>query len=713
MNQVRHVFTFVALFVLASGCGNPQDPPASCAEHLIEACDGCGSCVDGAAVCDERVGMACGTCDGGMWSCVEGSVICNGGDAGINACGGCLALDHADGDGCGTCDSGRWQCDDGGLTCVGDLGDEALDVCGGCTGLDVIEGDRCDGGQWMCDATMLVCMEEECHDNVCGGCEMLDHQVGEACGPCNMGRWMCQGRNRVQCVDAIEPNACGGCGELSDEPGGCCGPCASGRWRCTEDGEQVTCEGARTPDSMDACGGCGLGDEIPGEPCGRCGVWTCTEDKELLCVAGEDCAATAEAFPDRVELRNLGRGTYVYTRTQTAVSGDLSGDGVPDLVLGVLGPHVHFGPFPDESDVHIDMFEEVDVDLRDDNGIAIYRMRIADLDQDGTSDLIYARSGWTHVYWGPLRPGLQCNPSRDPFWDDRPCTVANRGLTLTRVFDDLDAGTILLEGSEGDVVLLDVDNDPRPAVYVVRGPIARTSDTELLLERAEFVLHLSDQFSRVLGSVDVNGDGHNDLIASEPANYDVHVFSGRLLVFFGPLEPGTWLAKDADLVVHGRRLSEDLGWFLQSAGDVNGDGVEDVLVGSDYEKNLATILYGDREQPLARRSRVSGRDEQEGCGNPPATAPGDLNGDGFADLVVSVAESRGAECRLHVFWGPLPLGGVEPATADRIFRKEDAASLSAEFVGDLTGDGVAEFLVFGDGGHRERVQFAYPRTQWW
>lgn len=172
-------------------------------------------------------------------------------------------------------------------------------------------------------------VNEECPgaENACGGCDVLDHGVGTACGSgeCGLGTWQCVSDNAVSCVSTdVALNACGGCATLAMEPGedcgdcgearcvddpdqiGCvdpgfnscescielaaepdtsCGDCGGGTWICDPVGEDVVCD---TPTPTNACGGCDVLEQEVGDPCSAtcgAGFWDCATENTVLCDA--------------------------------------------------------------------------------------------------------------------------------------------------------------------------------------------------------------------------------------------------------------------------------------------------------------------------------------------------------------------------------------------------------------------------------------------
>ena len=125
--------------------------------------------------------------------------------------------------------------------------------------------------------------------NACGGVLPLIYRgvaaaPGDSCGGCGDGQLFCSGTSDLSCGGASEANACGGCGLLDGEVGASCGLCGDGRLACALG--TTDCVGARPPN---ACGGCTTLALEPGTECalsgGVAGVVVCAGGEGSLCAS--------------------------------------------------------------------------------------------------------------------------------------------------------------------------------------------------------------------------------------------------------------------------------------------------------------------------------------------------------------------------------------------------------------------------------------------
>ncbi len=204
----------------------------------------------------------------------------------------------------------------------------------------------------------------------------------------------------------------------------------------------------------------------------------------------------------------------------------------------------------------------------------------------------------------------------------------------------------------------------------------------------------SDQFGfSVAGAGDVNGDGFFDVVVGAPAARVIGVTAGTASVFYGSLtwtQPTIGTAPIADRVYEGNPdgvgLYHEFGRAVAGARDVNSDGYADVIVGAAYAAlptNLgsASVFYGGAAwtQPAEGSARTPNVLYQGvATGNYfsiSVAGAGDVNGDGFADLIVGAhfadPGTRRDAGTASVFFGgaSLPPGmlGV-PSVADRLFE---------------------------------------------
>jgi hypothetical protein len=192
---------------------------------------------------------------------------------------------------------------------------------------------------------------------------------------------------------------------------------------------------------------------------------------------------------------------------------------------------------------------------------------------------------------------------------------------------------------------------------------------------------------------DLNGDGYADVAVSAISEGGA---SGKVYVYFGSNKPDAV----ADLVMTGLTSVDQLGYSLAAAGDVNGDGFADLIVGAHGNSDggpqtgRAYVYFGGTNMDNVPDWILTGASFAERFGNTVGSA-GDVNGDGYADVIVG-AMFNGAlgsnTGRAYVFYG----GPSPNAVADLTFTGEAAGNFfgcSVGTAGDVSGDGYDDVIV--------------------
>ncbi|MBP6643809.1 MAG: FG-GAP repeat protein, partial [Flavobacteriales bacterium] len=195
---------------------------------------------------------------------------------------------------------------------------------------------------------------------------------------------------------------------------------------------------------------------------------------------------------------------------------------------------------------------------------------------------------------------------------------------------------------------------------------------------------------------DVNGDGYGDVIVGGPSYFDGSNTVGAAFVFYGSAVGITATGMDLEA---GAVNASSFGYSVGCAGDVNGDGYADVIIG---ETGGFTTLPGAAFVFLGTAGGLSatpvwtggGVQASAGYGSSVAGA-GDVNGDGYSDVLVGAPrkDNSGQTDEGHVMYyqgspNGLSFSGTRDQTLSSIFF---GTSVSA--AGDVNGDGYSDVIV--------------------
>ena len=210
----------------------------------------------------------------------------------------------------------------------------------------------------------------------------------------------------------------------------------------------------------------------------------------------------------------------------------------------------------------------------------------------------------------------------------------------------------------------------------------------------------NDGFGAVT-SGDFNGDGLRDLAISAVFHDTGARDAGRVYVYFG----GPHMDDKPDVILDGTQPAQYFGWGL-GAGDVNGDHVDDLIVGAPYDSKgghrsgRAWVYLGGPHFGGKSDLEVSCGIEDSGFGIASAFL-GDVNGDGFGDFAVSApthpggGTGRGAA---FVYFGGRELHD-RPDLVLEGERDHEGFGLIRQRTGDLNGDGYPDIAVASETGH--------------
>jgi len=219
------------------------------------------------------------------------------------------------------------------------------------------------------------------------------------------------------------------------------------------------------------------------------------------------------------------------------------------------------------------------------------------------------------------------------------------------------------------------------------------------------------------GVGDTDSDGYSDFMIGAPFNDDAGIDAGKAYLVRGR-QAADWgmdygLAQ-ADASFVGEAEGDQMGRRVSGAGDANGDGYDDFLLGASYNDQVApdagkayfflgrpTVDWGQAYPVAQADASFLGENGAEQAGRRVSTA-GDMNHDGLGDLIVSAphnsryASEAGASYLLYgrtaADWGlDYPL-----SQADIIFVGEaadDHAGYDVAPLGDMNGDGVDDLVL--------------------
>ena len=270
-----------------------------------------------------------------------------------------------------------------------------------------------------------------------------------------------------------------------------------------------------------------------------------------------------------------------------ASAGDIDADGSGDLLVTYAGTgyeHCNYcasasiarGPLVageyTTDDLDIQLLDDVDY-----SGPGYFSVAPGDMDGDGVDDLVLGERGDYSESYQAIGAFFIPGPmTGDAYIRDVSMVLAG-GVQATSSAGDQD-------GDGLTDLAFDVFSSDGGTVYILSAPGADANIADLAIA----TLTCSDSTHAVLDEAidsagDIDADGHPDLVIS---GYDRHGNSsadmGGAWIAYGPLIGAIDLSTAGTLLV-GDYAGVQAGWSVAGAGDTNGDGFDDVLIGGRYD----------------------------------------------------------------------------------------------------------------------------------
>jgi hypothetical protein len=371
------------------------------------------------------------------------------------------------------------------------------------------------------------------------------------------------------------------------------------------------------------------------------------------------CELTGDIGLSTADGKHTGESAYDYAGYVVAGVGDINGDGKDDILTGAW--------------------------LEDEGGNA---------------------AGSAYLIFGSSASNASLSAADGKFYGENPqdragAAVAGAGDLNGDGYDDLLIGAYGYD---------DGSANNAGAAYVLLGPISGTKNLGSIYDSRVIGESANDELGLALnGAGDLDADGYDDFLVGAPAySTSSSAGPGRVYVFYGSNSISSSLpASTADAILVGESNNDEAGLRVSTAGDWDGDGFDDVLIGAlgdddgGPDAGAAYVLLGPVVGTINLADahlKMVGESSSDKVGFA-LDVVGDMNDDGYSDVILGAyqqdyaASDAGAA---YLVFGNTTVSSMDLSIADvKLYGevKNHQAGYSVAGLGDIEGDGDPDILI--------------------
>ena len=332
--------------------------------------------------------------------------------------------------------------------------------------------------------------------------------------------------------------------------------------------------------------------------------------------------------------------------------GDIDNDGYDDIVIAAGGynesrgrAYLYWGSDRKSMDVKPD---EIFVpETEKGAAFSLGYPAIYDIDNDGYRDIILGAC----AYWSPGngkgRAYLYYGNTKE-LMDTSADLIFNEETLRDQFGHRIACGDVDNDGF-GDIVIGTIDyprGEQQDRTYIYYGGRKSIMDA-----KADVIFEEKTEATNYVGGmvcIDQNKDGYDDLFIGDPG---YNKKKGRVYLFYGNSKKS--LDTEPDVTFQGEVEQSDYG-IQVVCGDIDGDHVNDIVIGTRGPKDIVSRVYiywgNELSNSNPKPGRIfNGENPNDGFGF--GLACGDINNDGFDDLIIGALKAEANQGRAYLYYG--------------------------------------------------------------
>ncbi|MBK8945356.1 MAG: FG-GAP repeat protein [Ignavibacteriae bacterium] len=357
---------------------------------------------------------------------------------------------------------------------------------------------------------------------------------------------------------------------------------------------------------------------------------------------------------------------------------DINNDGYDDICIGDPSylssqgrAYIYLGGEPFSSSPSIILSGESNVDFFG-NCVS----KAGDVNSDGYADFIIGIHGF-YNYKGKANIYLGSTSINDI------STISMQGSGIQNVFgySVSSLGDVNKDGFDDIIISARGYDSNKGSAYIYFGG----TDVDNYADVICFGENSQDYFGTIISKIgDINNDGYNDVFIGAPS---FESDKGKGYLYFG----GSFMDNIPDIVFIGNKFYDHFCSSASGIGDINGDGYDDLAIGSNKNGNGSVNIYLGSNNIYHVADLILQKDGSSNFGHSIASA-GDINNDGYDDFLISYQNAVPNNNAVSIYFGNKNL--LDISNSFIVIEKTDVNfGQSVSAAGDVNSDGYADIII--------------------